>query len=334
MSYGNPLTNISDDAFATSSTTLNIIFIARAAFRQLPKALLQLQNLTSLSIRDTKIDFWDEETLKHIGLSLRFLHLVNVSLSSWPSWVSSFSSLTDISFRHNPLMFVPGDAFTSYEDTLQYLDLYCTGLTQIPPTVNLSRLTFLDLSFNNISEITSDRLSSSLQSLFLNSNNITKITDTSFPNNSLMKGLVLYDNPISTISLSAFKPLSHLSGLSLSLKPPSGTPDAVTSLTTLKDFTIISTYGHIPCVCPPSHIVRWYKSYNGTLDVDVSCADGEYLLDYTDYLSGYFCKKAVSTSGTTVKATKDNNSSACLGSWKPCMYLYMLGLLTSLINLL
>ncbi|BFZ13425.1 hypothetical protein BsWGS_16464 [Bradybaena similaris] len=179
---GHPLTNISDDAFDSSTATLRHVMIKNAKLHGLPRALQKLTRLIDLEIQNTYIEYWDACVLKQLKPKLEKLELQNVSLSAWPNWVSDCHSLSSLDLSFNSLKSVPDDAFSSISDKLTYLGLSQTGLTQLPQALStLSSLTHLDLSFNTftdtseIGRISEFPFAQKLSSLFLDNIGLDRI---------------------------------------------------------------------------------------------------------------------------------------------------------------
>ncbi|BFZ13444.1 hypothetical protein BsWGS_16483 [Bradybaena similaris] len=148
----NPLTNIAEDAFQTSASTLTELSFSDAAFVRLPDAFRKLPNLTTLKIENIHIRDWNQPALQTLGKTVLELHLNKVGLKSWPSWLRSFTCLKTLDLSENDLGYLPDDAFTSLEASLTNLYLSLAGLTQLPNSLStLQTLNLLDLSRNLLS---------------------------------------------------------------------------------------------------------------------------------------------------------------------------------------
>ncbi|BFZ21279.1 hypothetical protein BsWGS_24318 [Bradybaena similaris] len=180
---GHPLTNISDDAFENSAETLTGLTINKSNLGRLPKALLNLTHLASLTIGDTHIDAWDDDILLHIANTLTVLSLPNVGLQKWPMWFSYFPLLTAAELSRNTLSSVPEDAFIYINNTLLSLKLKQCNFTGIPEALSsLSNLTLLDISGNNIDDGQVEELANLpftrvIKELYLDSTELTRIPD-------------------------------------------------------------------------------------------------------------------------------------------------------------
>uniref|UniRef100_A0A0B7BLL2 LRRCT domain-containing protein n=1 Tax=Arion vulgaris TaxID=1028688 RepID=A0A0B7BLL2_9EUPU len=149
-----PLAYIADDAFQASADTLDQLEFTDTNLTSLPNALLSLNNLTSLTITNTNIQYWNITILEHIVPNLKVITLINVGLTSWPSWISSSKSLYFLNFALNSIAYVPDDAFNSLTNTLKQLSLETNGLTEVPKALlNLSQLKQLVLSGNNFKDV-------------------------------------------------------------------------------------------------------------------------------------------------------------------------------------
>ncbi|CAG5133276.1 unnamed protein product, partial [Candidula unifasciata] len=119
----------------------------------IPAALTHLKALMSLSIQDTQILQWDVDMMKHIGSTLMYLTLDNVSLTSWPDWIQYCPHLQTLEMTSS-FKSIPDNAFDKQTNTLTSLQLLNGNLTETLLTFSkLSALTSLVLDYNNISKI-------------------------------------------------------------------------------------------------------------------------------------------------------------------------------------
>ncbi|BFZ13412.1 hypothetical protein BsWGS_16451 [Bradybaena similaris] len=281
-----PLTYVSDDAFDNSATTLLILSITGAQFKILPKALTKLSKLMELHVIDTPLTEWDNSTMQQLGTSVRTLELKNVGLSTWPKWLSFFTSLTRLSFDMNSLDDVPGDAFDWVNGTLEeltfvslannrlsdsaigsfppfisYIILSGNSFSSVPAAiVNMTTLTYLNLAQNQITEIEPGIFPSSIKELDLSSNYLTIINNTAFDKLTNLRRLELKNNSISEISSSAFTYLEALTYLSLTGSMLTEVPLAFASLSNEVNIDM-STGRTLSCPCPaPRDLFEWFTS--------------------------------------------------------------------------
>ncbi|CAG5127855.1 unnamed protein product [Candidula unifasciata] len=99
----NPVTEIADDVFINSATTLTELDLSGLKLRQLPYALLRLTNLSALDIENTPIGILQEDVLQNITMTLTYLRLENVSLLAWPRAISYLRFLTGLNLNGNSL---------------------------------------------------------------------------------------------------------------------------------------------------------------------------------------------------------------------------------------
>ncbi|BFZ13421.1 hypothetical protein BsWGS_16459 [Bradybaena similaris] len=272
-----PLSNISEDAFDESATTLQDVNIIGAKFNSLPSALKKLTQLTELHLTDTSIHIWDTATLKQIASTLMDLKLYNVSLSAWPSWISDFHLLRTLDLSYNSINHIPDDAFVSIKDSLIQLDLQNTGLTHVPQALSsLSSLKTLDLSFNNFTdESTIDRINTfpfahELYNLFLDSTGLTRIAN--FSNLTDLGVISLSGNRISDIPVGLFP--ASVTTLYLSHNGLSSVPKAVASMPSLKDLRLSSNrITHIEPDSFPASLTYLDLSFNNLTIVTNTISD-------------------------------------------------------------
>ncbi|CAG5122435.1 unnamed protein product [Candidula unifasciata] len=300
--YDHPMTNISDDAFYSSAQTLNSLTIIGARFRQLPKALLVLTNLTSLQIQQTPKQDWDDSILQHIIANVTHLILKNVGLNKWPASISSCHTLVNLDLSDNPLKTIPQQAFLSFAYTLKELDLGHTALTQIPIALSsLQNLTTLDLgglALNNAHDV--EKLASmpfgdhlmflnlessqlktilnfssftNLTAVMLNNNSISDATSGSFPFS--LSDLFLANNHLSSVPTSVAD-LPHLASLYLSHNQiTSIEPDSLPPSLTRLDLT----YNKIKVITNTSFVNMTNLSYLQLSSNPISTIDPSAFLD-------------------------------------------------------
>lgn len=169
----NPIRTIDEDAFRGLADTMTDLSFSQALFTDLPKALLQLNNLNHLTISDMQIFTWDVGILKHIGLTLDSLLLTNVSLTSWPSWITFLPHLGTLELS-NMVFQVPDNGLDNQVNTLSSVNFENLNLTEIPSAISkLIHLQYLVLDNNKISKISGLPNASSFTLLSLDGNRIS-----------------------------------------------------------------------------------------------------------------------------------------------------------------
>jgi Leucine-rich repeat (LRR) protein len=232
----NPISTIDIAAFDDSQDTLETLSFSAARFTRIPNVLLHVYKLKSFSVSDTKIEDWNNIAINHIALTIERLHLVNVNIHTWPTWLQNFGHLVELSLDSNSLSSLPDNALNSLTGKLTTLILRNNKFTTIPKAV--SKLT---------------------ANVDISSNLITQLTDTSFPANSNIKSLTLTSNPIVTISQNAFKNLQHLQTLTLKNSTLTRLPIALGSLTAVTSFDI-SGSPNLVCTCQEKSLASWFLS--------------------------------------------------------------------------
>lgn len=115
--------------------------------------------------------------LKRLGSTIVTLDLDTVGLSKWPTWLQSFTHLTELQLSGGSISSLPEDALDMVADTLVTLDLQNNSLTSVPKAVSkLTCLRTLSLQKNKITDITWLPQLSKLTNLLLNNNRLTNAT--------------------------------------------------------------------------------------------------------------------------------------------------------------
>lgn len=305
------ITSISSDAFNGSATTLRSFTMSSLKYPQLPDALLNVTNLTDLTLSDVAFANWTPavSVLQHVGKTLRSLVIANVTLYSWPDWLKDFTLLNSLDFSRTNASSIPEDAFTKLQnlnslflrstgfdnetnvnaalkplkDTLKTLDISDNIFDIIPEVVaGMSTLFKLVVTDNLIRGITSDKIPVQLKELDTSSNpQLSRLTDNSFPNASSLEVLNLSGTPLTIISDLAFQPLEHLRELYLNNTAMQNIPLALTKLINLQVLKMDGEQWY--CPCPRNDkLVQWYSSRK-PLKATGSCHNYDFTVDY--YLS-------------------------------------------------
>ncbi|BFZ13446.1 hypothetical protein BsWGS_16485 [Bradybaena similaris] len=205
-------------------------------FQHFPRALLQVTRLVQLYIKDTPIQYWDNQTIQHIAPNIKYLDLVNVSLSEWPTWMSYFHRLVVLDISGNSLKLIPDDAFSACYNTLSDLNLGNTGLTQVPQALStIGYLNYLVLDGNNLLQIDNPyRLGPKLEYVFLNSVGLTRVLN--FSNLTKLTTVFLENNNISDSAAGSFAP--SVTVLTVSGNLLSSVPSFVANMTKLNDLDL------------------------------------------------------------------------------------------------
>lgn len=212
----NLLTKLNEITFQAFKTHLEKIDLSQNSIDELPQCLFN---------RTTRI--------KAINFDKNFITHV-------PSDAFSGMSIVHLVLSYNHIRNISNDAFTSLENSLEYLDLERNFLTTIPSAIyNLNKLRYLYFTSNAISSV--DVLPATLKVLSLSSNNFTRIpvevlincTELSYLNmgynklthidantfegwGSEVQTLLLRNNKISDLAYGAFNGLDSIKEISLS----------------------------------------------------------------------------------------------------------------------
>ncbi|BFZ20757.1 hypothetical protein BsWGS_23797 [Bradybaena similaris] len=191
--YDCPIAAIADDAFDESANTLTSISIMNCPLTRVPDALLHLHALNYLSIADTKILDWNANVMNSIGPHVTSLFISNAGLTIWPSWMQSFTNLTQFSFQGSTVPSIPDDAF-DLMNGLTSLSLDNNKFSMVPKALSMvTTLQTLDIDNNVISDVSWLPKSSSLTSLSLGGNRLSNSTH-------LSKALHPFSNSLSNVN--------------------------------------------------------------------------------------------------------------------------------------
>lgn len=170
------MTFIDPTAFDGSADSLRQLEFQGALFTQIPAALTHLTTLMSLSIEDTHITEWDDDTMKHLGPTLLYLTLNNVSLTSWPGWIQYFTQLQKLEMTSS-FSSIPNNAFDSQANSLTTLQLLNGIMSEISFAISkLSVLTSLVLDYNKITKLTGLPSYGKFSSISIQYNNLSNAT--------------------------------------------------------------------------------------------------------------------------------------------------------------
>ena len=249
----------------TLPKTLLTLDISKNLLSAFPAIMLEhLRDLRILSLRDNLLTKLNDVTFQSFKTHLEKVDLSQNNIDELPQHLFNHTTrIKAINFDKNFITFIPSDAFhsmnlvhlvlsynhirsvdvgafTSLEDSLEYLDLERNFLTTIPMAIyRLNKLRFLYLTSNAINSV--DILPATLKVLSLSSNNFTCIpvevlincTELSYLNmgyNKLttieantfegwggeLQTLLLRNNKISDLKFGAFNGLDSIKEISLS----------------------------------------------------------------------------------------------------------------------
>lgn len=169
---------------------------------RIPDALLHLHNLNYLTITDTKILDWNAKVMNSIGPHVTSLTLSYAGLTIWPSWMQSFTNLTQLSFEGSLVSSIPDEAFDILNG-LTSLSLDNNKLSMVPKALSrVTTLQTLGIDDNVISDITWLPTSSSLISLSLGGNrlsNSTYLSNTLLPFANSLTDVDFHGNRLTSI---------------------------------------------------------------------------------------------------------------------------------------
>ncbi|CAL1547655.1 unnamed protein product [Lymnaea stagnalis] len=265
--YDTPLQYISDDAFDSCATTLNLIAFGNSMPNHIPNAFLNLTSLQTLEINDVNIQDWNVPVLQKIGSAVTDFGSTNTGLKAWPVWLKYFSSLTALQLSTTQIWSIPEDALVHIAHSLSTFELSYSNLTQIPQAIlALNRLDFLYLKWNQIIDITN--VNPTVKSVDLTGNRITNIYTETFSNAVNLRDLVLSNNPITRIAVDAFLKTPLIS-LQLEGTNLTRVPLALLKLTHLMTLDL-GENERMVCTCVESSLQTWFFSLPD-MEVDGEC---------------------------------------------------------------
>ncbi|BFZ20798.1 hypothetical protein BsWGS_23837 [Bradybaena similaris] len=265
----NAIASIPDNAFDKLSTSLLTLTLSNNKLTFAPKSLSSLKNLITLDLQNNRISniTWLPQSSK---LSMIFLNNNHISDAGHLSSVLRHyaASLSSISLSFNQLTVIPDLSFMTmmYGFDLSHnhisdpnsgtlhngtygLDLSFNLLPSIPTVYkDLKLLTLMSLSHNIIRVVQSERIPVWVTNLDLQFNLITELSDTSFPENAGLEVVTLDNNPLATVSNSAFKNLAFVNNLSLQNTKLTRLPLSLTYLTSIR-YLDLNDNSDLVCTC-------------------------------------------------------------------------------------
>ncbi|XP_078405673.1 leucine-rich repeat-containing G-protein coupled receptor 4 [Cetorhinus maximus] len=214
---GNDLSYIHPEALS-DLYQLKVLMLQNNQLKTVPsEALKGLSTLQSLRLDANHITSVPEDSFEGL-VQLRHLWLDDNSLTEVPiQQLSKLPSLQALTLALNKITHIPNFAFANlsslvvlhlHNNKIDTIDIHCFD--------GLDNLETLDLNYNNLMEFPEAIKSlRNLKELGFHSNNIAVIPDKAFSGNPLLRTIHLYDNPISSVGISAFQNLSELQSLTL-----------------------------------------------------------------------------------------------------------------------
>ncbi|XP_067850167.1 leucine-rich repeat-containing G-protein coupled receptor 4 isoform X2 [Heptranchias perlo] len=213
----NNITELQPDSFQ-KLPYLEELMLQNNQLKTVPsEALKGLSTLQSLRLDANHITSVPEDSFEGL-VQLRHLWLDDNSLTEVPIYqLSKLPSLQALTLALNKITHIPNFAFANlsslvvlhlHNNKIDTIDMHCFD--------GLDNLETLDLNYNNLMEFPEAIKSlRNLKELGFHSNNIAVIPDKAFSGNPLLRTIHLYDNPISSVGISAFQNLSELQSLTL-----------------------------------------------------------------------------------------------------------------------
>eukprot|EP00062_Callorhinchus_milii_P003774 gi/632941422/ref/XP_007885856.1/ PREDICTED: leucine-rich repeat-containing G-protein coupled receptor 4 [Callorhinchus milii] len=214
---GNDLSYIHPEAFS-GLYQLKVLMLQNNQLKTVPsEALKGLSTLQSLRLDANHITSVPEDSFEGL-VQLRHLWLDDNSLTEVPVYpLSKLPSLQALTLALNKITHIPNFAFANlsslvvlhlHNNKIDTIDIHCFD--------GLANLETLDLNYNNLMEFPEAiKFLPNLKELGFHSNSIAVIPDKAFSGNPLLRTVHLYDNPISSVGISAFQNLSELQSLTL-----------------------------------------------------------------------------------------------------------------------
>lgn len=273
------LTNIPDNAF-DNQTNISSLNLQNASLVAFPKAVTTLSLLTDLTLDNNNIS-------QVFGLTtlskLTSLSMMNNKLSDAGQLSNALrplnASLQILQLSGNKLTSFPDLIFLEKLQALYLLNnhIFNIGFSKIPPSLTVldfennmiqslyafmqtgDSLITVRFDHNSISDIRGVDITPSVRDVYITHNLITQIGSTAFPENSSMEILVLDNNPIVSISVSAFSNLKRLTYLSLMTTKMSRLSVAFISLENLQTLDMRDN-SVLVCTCLEKSLRPWALS--------------------------------------------------------------------------
>lgn len=278
----NAIASIPDNAFDKLSTSLLTLTLSNNKLTASPKSLSSLKNLISLDLQNNRISnvTWLPQSSKLSMILLNNNHISDAGHLS--STLRSYAaSLSSISLSFNQLTVIPDLSFLTmmYAFDLSHNHIsdpnsgtlhngtydidFSFNLFPSIPTVykDLKLLTKMSLPHNIIRVVQSERIPVWITYLDLQFNLITELSDTSFPENAALEVVTLDNNPLATVSKSAFKNLGFVNNLSLQNTKLTRLPLSLAYLISIR-YLDMSNNSDLVCTCLE-------KSLKGTITSDI-----------------------------------------------------------------
>ncbi|CAG5119862.1 unnamed protein product [Candidula unifasciata] len=267
---GSSISSIPDNAFDLSATSLRELSLNNNNLVTVPKALANLTELIKLSLAQNRIAniTWLPQLSKLTSLSLNDNRIsdsvqLSTALRSYGSTLNEFNihdnlltsipdtplltQLTTLDFTHNHISDPNSGSVSSAVIVLKLDYNRLRTIPRVLKTIN-SKYIGVALSYNSIFTIQGIDFPNSTTNVDLGGNFIQELSDTSFPVNSSIMYLYLYNNPLTKVSPLAFRNLPQLRDLNLRNTRLTRLPLAIASLTGLWSIDVTgSTY--LVCTC-------------------------------------------------------------------------------------
>ncbi|XP_008308222.1 leucine-rich repeat-containing G-protein coupled receptor 4 isoform X2 [Cynoglossus semilaevis] len=214
---GNDLSFINPEALS-GLHQLKVLMLQNNQLKSVPSAALKnLHSLQSLRLDANHITSVPDDSFEGLQ-QLRHLWLDDNNLTEVPiGSLKHQANLQALTLALNRITYIPDNAFANLT-SLVVLHLHNNRIKAIGGNcfAGLSNLETLDLNYNNLVAFPKAiEALPKLKELGFHSNNIASIPDGAFYNNSLLRTIHLYDNPLSFVGATAFQNLSDLHSLML-----------------------------------------------------------------------------------------------------------------------
>ncbi|CAG5130243.1 unnamed protein product [Candidula unifasciata] len=238
-------------------------------------------NLTSLYLANNNISNAEQVSVcpGPYAYSLQYVDLQGNKLTSIPE-LAYMINLHYLNLNHNHIA-LPETG--SLPTRIGRVDLGLNSLPLIPHFFSgLFNVWYLNLPHNLINELRGEDFPPIAIIANFGYNQITNLTEASFPNVSNITCLSLNDNPIASISLSAFRNLASLSFLNLQQSELTRLPLALCSLSNLHQLDM-SGSADLVCTCAERDLQSLIVN---TPEVNGECGDTTILYFFTNLTSG------------------------------------------------
>ena len=146
----NELSKIDLEAFEGIENNITELDLSRNELKVLPRVLMSLKNLKTLSIFSNNIKEFDTNITQRLGLSLSTFRVGTIENEPWPSSFRYLFKLNKLTLQGVNSVSLPFDAFIGFESMLTSLQIEYSKLYMVPTALcSLRKLLALSFTYND-----------------------------------------------------------------------------------------------------------------------------------------------------------------------------------------